>query len=328
MKPLKIRNLRLYLALSCSVLPLHAVASEAGQEMLQALLSERYYEVEFFVFERPAIVDFATEENLTLDGPRTLPDAIRTQRLAPEALWDGPLDPLTRACLTFPTLTYELIPASEIQTRTGDLRAAVAPMQTPVIDPVLGPDPQLDFLTNLAEFERSLQANSQRWQPSENFLLARAANRISRRGLGRILFHGRWLQAVPPREAPDPIFVRAGERLNSPLPSHELIGSVGVTLGRYLHFKTDLYFHGPGLGLEPAAAGMNASGEGLLLSADAAVNAGGYMQISESRRMRSAELHYLDHPKLGLVVRIDPVVFPQSLLEQLETLETLEESTD
>ncbi|MBV1905373.1 MAG: peptidoglycan binding protein CsiV [Pseudomonadales bacterium] len=41
-----------------------------------------------------------------------------------------------------------------------------------------------------------------------------------------------------------------------------------------------------------------------------------WMQLSESRRMRSTELHYLDHPKFGVLLRIDPVKIP----EQLSTL--------
>ncbi len=343
MKPKKIRTRTLYLALTCGLLPIQLGAATPDPETLEALdalLSERYYEVEFFVFERPAVLDFATEEILTLDRPRALPKAIRTQRLAPEELWREPLDPLTRACLTFPILSYELLPPAETLTESpsaadapdaGDLPA---PVPTPQIEPILEPDPHLDFLAKVAEFERTLQAGSQRWQPPENFRLQRAANRISRRGLGRIVFHGRWLQVVPAREAPDPILVQGGEQLSPPFPSHELIGSVGVTLGRYLHFKADLFFHGPGLGLEPAVAAMDASGEGLLLESERMVSTAGYMQLSESRRMRSEELHYLDHPKLGVVVRIDPVSFPEALLEQFEQLrlseaaEVLEEGAD
>jgi hypothetical protein len=51
------------------------------------------------------------------------------------------------------------------------------------------------------------------------------------------------------------------------------------------------------------------------------VQAGAYMVLSESRRMRSEELHYLDHPKLGLVVRIDPVRFPDDLIQSFVALE-------
>lgn len=343
MKPLEFRTSALYLALICSLLalfrPAAAAAASADGAELEAYLSDRYFEVEFFVFERPDVLDFATEEILTLNRPRALPKALRTQRLNPEALWTTPLDPLTRACLTFPTLSYELLPslaldadeqpeAPAASTGLDQATAELTPLPLPAIEPVLEADPQLDFLAHMAEFERSLEDGSQRWQPAENFRLQSAASRIERRGLGRILFHGRWLQAVPPREAPDPILVIGGERLDPPLPGHELIGSVGVTLGRYLHFKADLFFHGPGLGLEPAGAVMNAAGESLLLQPQRSAVPSGYMQLTESRRMRSEELHYLDHPKLGLVVRIDPISFPESLLTELEALKALEESAD
>jgi hypothetical protein len=321
------------------VLPGTGQAASADPAALEDYLQSRYYEVEFFVFERPDILDFATEEILALDRPRALPNGIRTQRLAAEALWTTPLDPLTRGCLTFPTITYELLPemlATETLAEEGPLGPDVPvdelterpAVPLPLIEPRLEPDPQLDLLAQVAAFERELEERSQRWLPSEDLLLQRAANRIERRGLGRILFHGRWLQAVPPRESPDPVLVTGGKPLSAGPSDHELVGSVGVTLGRYLHFNADLFFHGPGLGLAPAEAVMRGTGESLLLPATAPPAKAVYMQLSESRRMRSEELHYLDHPKLGLVVRIDPVTVPETLLEALGALQTIEESTD
>jgi hypothetical protein len=41
--------------------------------------------------------------------------------------------------------------------------------------------------------------------------------------------------------------------------------------------------------------------------------------------MRSGELHYLDHPKLGILVRIDPVTIPQPLIELAQALEKREQ---
>ena len=32
-----------------------------------------------------------------------------------------------------------------------------------------------------------------------------------------------------------------------------------------------------------------------------------YFELNESRRMRSKELHYLDHPAMGIIVKITPV---------------------
>ncbi len=99
----------------------------------------------------------------------------------------------------------------------------------------------------------------------------------------------------------------------------ELEGTVAVTLGRYLHFEADLYFHAPLLGMQPVAVALDAEGGALLLSQPASGSK--YMQLNESRRMRSTETHYLDHPKLGLVVRIDPVEIPEHLVEAFDNLE-------
>ena len=314
----------LYLALLAAAalpaLPARAASADLpDDETLQAYLHGRYFEIEFFVFERPAVLDFATEEILTLTRARALPRELRTQVLPADALWTSPIDALTRACLTYPTLTWALVPEEPLEAMTPEEAPLLTPLPVPEIHPELAPDPELDFLAGMAAFESSLIESSQRWQAPERFQLRREAARIERRGVGRILFHGRWLQAVPPREQPDPILVTGGASLTPPQPPHELIGSVGVTLGRYLHFRAELFFHGPALGLLPASAPMGMTGDPTVLIPDQ-VEAG-YMVLSESRRMRSEELHYLDHPKLGLVVRIDPVRIPEALVEAYVALE-------
>ncbi len=308
----------LYLALLAILLPSLCVRAATPEPPdpaeVEAFLQDRYFEVEFFVFERPAVLDFATEEILTLDRARALPKEMRTQVLPADALWTTPIQRLTRACLTFPTVRYELLPAEGLDEQMpAALDPPPEPRPVPDIQPVLEPDPHLDFLAAMGAFETSLRDSGQRWQPPDRFQLRREAARIERQGLGRILFHGRWLQAVPPRAQPDPILVTGGEALPPPLPPHELIGTVGVTLGRYLHFRAELFFHGPGLGLLPATATMRADGSVDLRQPE--LSPSGYMALLESRRMRSEELHYLDHPKLGLVVRIDPVRIPDSLIE-------------
>lgn len=333
-----------------------ARAADADAEALQAYLHAPYFEVEFFVFERPSVQEFSSDEILTLNRYRALPRTFRLQSAAEGEFWPASIDPLTRACLTFPTLTYELLPPTnefspaenlpgsgnptgsseaEVELATSDAEdpASLAdPQPVPLIHPAISPDPELDFLAAMAEYERSLQDASNRWLPVNQLQLTREAARIERRGLGRILFHGRWLQAIPDRENPLPVLVVGGETLNiftagstatRSTATPELMGTVGVTLGRYLHFNADLYFHAPGLGLMPASAALDPDGTPLI-RATAPVEHG-YMRLSQSRRMRSTELHYLDHPKLGLVVRIDPLIFPEPLVQQFQRLKTLEE---
>ncbi|MGE0623285.1 MAG: CsiV family protein [Pseudomonadales bacterium] len=300
-----------------ALVPAAGRAADVDASAIEPYLSGRYFEIEFVVFERSQVTDFSTGENLSLDRPRSLPNGIRTQRLDAQMPWAGPIDGLTRLCLTYPTLTYEW----ETET-TGDLPDAPVGQSgrpVPTIHPYLEPDPLLDFLARLAAFERGLDERADRWQPVDDFLLAREAGRIARSGTGRVLFHGRWLQNVPERETPDPILIHGGEQLTVPWPVSELVGAVGVTLGRYLHFRAELYLHGPGFGLLPTGAAMNPDGTAELQVRP--LPGPRYMVLSESRRMRSGELHYLDHPKLGVLVRIDPVALPADLLEAYEAFQ-------
>src|SRR5690606_29729616 len=94
-----------------------------------------------------------------------------------------------------------------------------------------------------------------------------------------------------------------------------------VTLGRYLHFGAHLLYTEPLMGRAPVdralppVRALTTALPGLeepLLSEEDLLPAG-FMQLRESRRVREGELHYLDHPKLGVVVRIEPVVPPEPL---------------
>ncbi len=59
-----------------------------------------------------------------------------------------------------------------------------------------------------------------------------------------------------------------------------LDGTLTLTRSRYLHLAVDLIYTDPKTGLA--------------------------MQLKESRRMRSGELHYLDHPRFGVLVQATP----------------------
>lgn len=60
-----------------------------------------------------------------------------------------------------------------------------------------------------------------------------------------------------------------------------LDGTVSLTRARFLHLAADLIYVDPATGIP--------------------------MQLRESRRMRSNELHYLDHPRFGVLVQVTPV---------------------
>ena len=82
-------------------------------------------------------------------------------------------------------------------------------------------------------------------------------------------------------------------------------GTLRVHRARYLHVQADLLYYRPVDG-----------GGGAPMPAEDDPN--------ESRRMRSRELHYLDHPLFGVLVEAWPVELPELPAEPVETTPPVE----
>jgi hypothetical protein len=147
--------------------------------------------------------------------------------------------------------------------------------------------------------------------PSDALRLGRDAAAIDRSGSMRVLFHGAWRQQPQPRDRADSVLIQGGRRVGA---HHELEGYVTLALERYLHIDTDLWLsrfgaagdvqgEGPQLPLPPVGIAPPAD--------DAAAPAAQAIEqlsvLREQRRMRSGELHYLDHPRFGALVLVTPV---------------------
>lgn len=104
-----------------------------------------------------------------------------------------------------------------------------------------------------------------------------------------------------------------------------LDGTVRVHRARYLHVAADLLYYRPLPGDSPLAAADSAAGAspvpdspdtGLIEQLMAEENRYPRLfRLTESRRMRSRELHYLDHPLFGMLVEIVPLELPEMPLE-------------
>lgn len=166
---------------------------------------------------------------------------------------------------------------------------------------------------------------------------------LARRNRQRILFHQAWRQPVT--EAPQAIVVEGGDSFDH---DTELSGQIGVGVSRYLHFDTDLWMATfaqnfgqgdqgwPSLPVKPHLeqaqqedsafnfmASQNANGQGQDLWNQQVAIDNTYQSIltkpyviselavlNQSRRMRSGEVHYIDHPKMGVMVLITPYEKP------------------
>ena len=250
------------------------------------LPNDSWYRVEIIVFER--VADPApTEEVLVLHGPRTLPfDVIAFDDDASRAA-AYPLDAETRA---LPTVYV-------VAQSPNAAPAAAAPAATQ-------PTPAERAAKLIGDYQGQLQTRSYRSEPNNTYLLAGEDGRLQRSGAYRVLLHRAWIQPVPDRDRLQPMLIQIAES-----DGRRIDGYLGITRGRYLHMDTRLWYE------SPAAAPPTLSG--------GADGEPGYMEMREQRRMRSGELHYLDHPKFGVLARVDPVQPPDSLVTELARLAAL-----
>ena len=104
-------------------------------------------------------------------------------------------------------------------------------------------------------------------------------------------------------------------------------GTLRLSVSRYLHVETDLNYRIPILKeevvpVDPMNAGFDTAG-GIQMPADFAADqqvqttirkrqALQNFHLYETRRMRSKEIHYFDHPLFGVITRVIPYEFPKA----------------
>lgn len=96
--------------------------------------------------------------------------------------------------------------------------------------------------------------------------------------------------------------------INQRLPkTNNLKGLIKINLSRYLHIKTDIQYTQHIIIKEPDE-----------IDASFVEIKPQVFQLKQTRKMRSKELHYLDNPKLGLLVYITPVKIIEPVLKSQE----------
>jgi hypothetical protein len=141
---------------------------------------------------------------------------------------------------------------------------------------------------------------------------------------GGVLFHGVWWQPFIQNDAQDgpAILIKAGKQFGN---HSALEGSIHFRLTRYLHISTDLWFSEftkpapektaelmidsnpwPPLPLSPDQTTTPALMDTTPTLIPEAYAPTRVIQIKQSRRMRSNETHYIDHPQIGMIVRLTP----------------------
>lgn len=141
--------------------------------------------------------------------------------------------------------------------------------------------------------------------PPENLRLTAEAQHIAADANYELLLHTGWRQPGLPRDQAPAIRLYAidvpSSTAGTPDPAQEtasaalprLDGTVRLILSRYLHLETDLRYHEP-------------QGTGLLSMFERQSAEAQPYRLSETRRMRSREVHYLDHPMFGVIALVTP----------------------
>lgn len=150
--------------------------------------------------------------------------------------------------------------------------------------------------------------------PTGDRVLSRLAGSINRSSRYRLLSHLAWRQPVTATGDAFPILVQAGDRVDD---MYELDGTLTVSRARFLHVQTNLWFteftkkYEQELPMPDIVAEFS---PGTLREYPDLVaverTRGNYVPVQShhmdiSRRMRSATLHYLDHPYFGVLVQIE-----------------------
>ena len=151
--------------------------------------------------------------------------------------------------------------------------------------------------------------------PRDQLQLTPEANTFRRSRNYRLLLHTGWRQQLQERMHAKPVYLRYPEAngasadapdkrpwTSSPYPQPAVLeGTVTVALERYLHLSVDLVFRPDAtqpdmqsgdVFRDPQSAGAEPAGPTSVF------------RMVETRRMRSGERHYFDHPRIGVITLI------------------------
>jgi hypothetical protein len=256
-------------------------------------LRNAWYHIEVVIFDR---LEDASAGELMIGKPATPFPLSARAFVAADPSQVYPLDPATLSEPALPSLTFTPSqPSSTASVPAADTGAATA-APGPAAPP---PTPAQQAQALLDEYEQSLFAQCFEWLPPKTFVLSAPAARLDRSGRYRVLLHGAWIAPLPDRDAPLPMLIQTGAKSGD---RWRIEGTIAVTVARYLHADVELRY------LVDATAPNDPTAPPT------------YLEMREDRRLRSGELHYLDHPRFGVLLQIDPVTVPDGLAARIDAL--------
>lgn len=120
--------------------------------------------------------------------------------------------------------------------------------------------------------------------PGSELKLGGVVDALRRSGSRKPLLHIGWKQPVMERGKAQPVVIEGGPRryLADGRSAAEIVGTLLLTRSRFLHVWPELHYTTQDMG-------------------------GATYTMQDHRRMRSGELHYIDHPMFGLLILCTPI---------------------
>ena len=150
-------------------------------------------------------------------------------------------------------------------------------------------------------------------------ILTKEYKRINNSSEYEVLLYSAWRQQGLESSKAFDVELPALKNSHTTKSENEISGTIKVILARYLHLYGDLEYHRPIV--EEVTEAYNLQNDQVTQaqqdtqwsSTTSSTNeaAEATYQIEFRRRMRSKELHYIDHPLVGILVQINPVELPK-----------------
>ena len=247
-----------------------------------------------------------TREEVTTFEPRRYPLPLTAFEPPPSAWrFPAPMDvPIVEAGPFPPAWLWMDDPAGiSLPDTVGGLHTGDALPDTPTPSPVdtappIPPSPETIARDAFAAYEQALVRASMQWR-DDGLALVPYVRRMRRSDDYEVLHHGRWFQAARAPGAAVAILLQLGPSDRNGVSRIE--GTLRVSRELYVEVEAELWLH-----------------EDL---SDPARDGQGYFLLSETRRMRTGDVHYLDHPRMGLVLRADRLDVPDALPALVEAVE-------
>lgn len=154
--------------------------------------------------------------------------------------------------------------------------------------------------------------------PTNQHLLNNEARQLTSSGAYVVLEHKGWRQILAGDKTINWVDIKGGYAWGG---HQQLEGSLGFSKGRFLHVHSDLHYNQfpsvASLSSQQAKQALLSAGQSLVPIVETRYS------LLQRRKMRSNELHYLDHPELVLLVKIIPYTPAEPILEAIDADEPI-----